>query len=145
MVSAEEPEDLPIEDDDDLFIRVTSDPQNQWIVKLSSGEYRPSSGSFLRRNDSPLSVDRASKTTAEDTQKRGNPGKFHVAKFKAKAAKDAGCKVVPDRIPENPAHVHIHGNRKNKSDEVTGALTDAEAKKIAIKARIILWEGSPPP
>lgn len=144
MVSADESEDSPIGEDEDLFIRVTADSQNQWVKKLSNGEYRPGTGVFLRRDDKPLSVDRASKTTAQETQSRGKPGKFHVARFKAKAAIEAGCKVVPDRKPDNPAHVLIHGNRKNKNLELKGSLTDSEAKKIARQARIVLWEGTPP-
>jgi hypothetical protein len=144
MVSADESEDSPIGEDEDLFIRVTADSQNTWIKKLPNGEYRPSSAAFLRHKDNPISVDRALKTTAQETHSRGNPGKFHVARFKAKAAIDVGCKVVPDGREGNPAHVHIHGNRKDKNGELKGALTDPEAKKIALQARIVLWEGTPP-
>lgn len=143
MVSADESEDLTIGDDEYLFIRVIADSQNQWIKRLSNGEYRPSSAAFERRHDSAISVDRALKTTLEETQSRGN-GKFHVARFKAKAARSAGCKVTPDETIENPAHVHIHGSRKNKMGESKGALTPAEAKKIALESRIVLWEGAPP-
>lgn len=92
------------------------------------GALRAQSGAF-RDHRGPLSVDLGSLTTPEEVLGRG-PG-MRLAEFNAKVARDAGCIIQRDPIPDNPAHALIYGNGINRS------LTSSQARAIARHSRII--------
>jgi len=72
-------DDAAIPDDERLFVRFYASPDS--IVPLPDGGSRPMSGALRRadRKDEPLSVDRSSLCTAEQTRDRGGQGgPFHV-------------------------------------------------------------------
>jgi hypothetical protein len=125
-------DDLSIPDDELLFRRIPLQPPDNIQPTELDGEYRPSSGNF--RSDGPLSVDRASLTTPEQTRDRGKPGVFHIAQVHARVARQCGCRLVKDPMPENPAHVLIFGNH----DSGSKALNKKQTKTIARAARIVL-------
>jgi hypothetical protein len=130
-------DDPSIPDEELLYRRVPLQPSDNVQPTDVEGEYRPSSGNF--RSDGPLSVDRASLTTPEQTRDRGRPVVFHVAQVYVKAARQCGCRLVKDPIPENPAHVLIFGDHESGS----GALNKKQTKVVARAARIVLLSGFP--
>jgi hypothetical protein len=132
-------EDLPpdvddpsIPDEEFLYRRIPLQPSDNIQRTEIEGEYRPSSGNF--RSNGPLSLDRASLTTPEQTRDHGRPRIFHVAQVPAKVARQYGCRLVKDPIPDNPAHILLFGNH----DSGDGALNGRQAKAIARAARIVL-------
>ena len=125
-------DDLSIEDTEILYLRVY--PRDVVSDDCPAGEYRPSSGSFRRVE--PLSVDLASKCTAEDTQRRAGGEAFHVASFTAGIARKQECRVRRDPDLDNDAHALVIG----KHIENNGALSKSQMRQIALRARIILWD-----
>jgi hypothetical protein len=131
-------DDPSIPDEELLYRRIPLQPVDNIQPTDVEGEYRPSSGNF--RSDGPLSVDRASLTTPDQTRDRGRSGIFHVAQVQAKVARQCGCRLVKDPMPDNPAHILMFGNH----DSGAGALNGKQAKVVARAARIVLWSGPPP-
>lgn len=126
-------DDSSIDDSEILYLRVH--PRNVVSDDCPAGEYRPASGSF--RREEPLSVDLASKCTAEETQQRAGGEAFHVASFTAGIArKPPGCRVRRDPEPDNDAHAVVIGDHQDNN----GAMSKSQMKQIAKQARIILWD-----
>ena len=125
-------DDPSIPDEELLYRRIPLQPPDNIQPTEVEGEWRPSSGNF--RSNGPLSVDRASLTTPEQTRDRGRPMIFHVAQVPAKVARQCGCRLVKDLMPNNPAHILLFGNH----DSGVGALNGKQAKAIARAARIVL-------
>jgi hypothetical protein len=123
-------DDLSIQNDELLYIRIYPDP-DAIILDPTTGQYRPNSGNFKDR-DGPLSVDLSSRCTPEETRDRDQSHPYHVAAFKAGAARKYGCKIVRDPLeatptePANPAHALLYGK------SINGALTyKAQGRHIA--------------
>lgn len=128
------PDDLTIGDKEQLYLRIF--PAADALI-LVEGGYRPNSGS-LKRGDEPVSVDLGSLSTPENTRDKDTSSPFHVAQFTAGIARLAGCRIVRDPEPDNPAHALVYGNRQNIAKSFTGGLTKGEGEKIARLARIAL-------
>ena len=126
------PNEQAIGDEELLYRRVYPDPDA--LIANPDGSYRPQSGSL--RSDGPLSVDRGSLCTPEQTRDRDTSSRFYVAAFSAAAAREAGCQVIADPLPGNSAHALIYGNHASGN----GCLTQNQAKKIAQRARVVLFE-----
>jgi hypothetical protein len=127
-------DDLTISDNEQLYLRIF--PASDALTVVEGG-YRPNSGS-LKRGDEPVSVDLGSISTPENTRDRDTSSPFHVAQFTAGIARSAGCRVVRDPEPDNPAHALVYGNRQNRAKSFTGGLTKGEGEKIARLARLAL-------
>jgi len=126
---ADDKEAIP--DDELLFRRIYPDPGH--LVPLGDGTgYRPQSGAL--RSPAPLSVDRASLSTPEETRDRDKSSPFHVAAVPAGAVRSVGCKVVRDPEQGNLAHCLVYGQHADGK----GGLSGGQAEKIARKARIVL-------
>ena len=143
------PEDRRPADDDailpgeSLYLRVY--PGADSIKPTEDGGRRPTSGGVKGRDmDEPLSVDRGSLCTPQQTRDRGTDGNFHVAAFTAGMAREAGLRVRRDPIPEgqaggpNDAHALVYGSRRDAAGNLIGGLTGGEYAKIARLARIVL-------
>ncbi len=130
-------DDSSIPDEELLYRRIPLHPLDNIQPTEVAGEFRPSSGNF--RSDGPLSVDRGSLTTPEETRDRAKPTLFHVAQIHAKIARQCGCRLVKDPMPDNPAHILLFGNHESGS----GALNGKQTKAIARAARIVLLRGHP--
>ena len=129
------PDDHTIDDSEFLYRRIYPDPHN--LVPSPNGNgYRPSSGSL--RSTLPLSVDRSSLCTPEETRDRDLSKPFHVAQISVSVVRAAGCRVVADPEDGNPAHVLIYGSGQN------GSLSKGQTEKIARQALIILINGVAP-
>lgn len=126
-------DDSSIPDDELLYRRIPLHPPEMIQETDVPGEFRPSSGNF--RSEGPLSVDRSTLSSPEQTRDRAKPTLFHVAGVLAKSARQCGCRIVKDPLPDNPAHVLIFGNH----DGGTGALNGKQAKGIAKAARLVLF------
>lgn len=133
-------EELPADIDDQsipgneiLYRRIPLHPPEMIQGTDIPGEFRPSSGNF--KSEGPLSVDRSSLSSPEQTRDRAKPIVFHVAGVQAKVARQCGCRVVKDPLPDNPAHVLIFGNHGSG----TGALNGKQTKTIANAARLVLF------
>lgn len=129
-------DDLSIPDEELLYRRIPLQPSDNIQPMETPGEFRPSSGNF--RSNGPLSVDRGSMTTPEQTRDRGKPGLFHVAQLHAKVVRQNGCRLVKDPTPDNPAHVLLFGDHATGG----GALNKKQAKAVAQAARIVLLSSS---
>lgn len=131
-------DDPTISNDEILYRRIF--PSRDALQHRENGPgFRPASGS-MRSTESPLSVDLGSLTTPEQTRDRGLPQQFHVARFSVQVVREAGCGIVPDPLPNNPAHALVYGTRAGD------LLTNGEARAIARRAEVILVvEGTPPP
>lgn len=125
-------DDPLITDDELLYRRIPLHPPEMIQETDVPGEFRPSSGNF--RSEGPLSVDRSSLSSPEQTRDRAKPTVFHVAGVQAKVARQCGCRIVKDPLPDNPAHVLIFGDHESG----TGALSGKQTKTIARVARIVL-------
>ena len=133
MPDASQPGDDPsIDDSEILYLRVH--PRNVTSEDCPAGEYRPGSGSF--RSNEPLSVDLASKCTAEQTRLRAGGEPFHVAAFTVAVVRKQGCGVRRDPLPDNDAHAEVMGNHKYE----TGGLSKSETSQIAKHSRIVSWD-----
>lgn len=130
-------DDQSIPDDEILYRRIPLHPPDMIQPTEVVGEYRPSSGSF--KSDGPLSVDRGSLASPEETRDRARPGLFHVAEVKARVARECGCRLVKDPIRDNPAHVLVFGDH----DSGTGALNKKQTKVVARAARIVILSLDP--
>jgi len=93
-----------------------------------TNELRAQSGAF-RDHRGPLSVDIASLTTQEASLAKRRD--MCLTEFSAKAARNAGCKIRRDPLPDGPAHALIYGTHRN------GGLSGREAQSIARQSRII--------
>ena len=124
--------DSSIDDSEILYLRVL--PSDVTSKDCPAGEYRPISGSF--RRDEPLSVDLASKCTAEQTRLRAGGEAFHVAAITAGVARKQDCRVRRDPLPDNDAHAEVIGNHKYD----TGAMSKSQMSQIAKQARIVCWD-----
>lgn len=93
-----------------------------------TNERRAQSGAF-RDHRGPLSVDIASQTTLKASLAK-KPD-MCLAEFSAKAARNAGCRLRRDPLPDDPAHALIYGTHRN------GGLSGREAQSIAHHSRII--------
>lgn len=123
------PDDQAIGDGESLYRRIFPGLDN--LVPNSGGDgYRPSSGSL--KSDLPLSVDRSSLCTPEETRDRDISKPFHVAQISVGVVRAAGCRVVADPEDGNPAHALIYGSGEN------GSLSKSETKKIARQSQIVL-------
>lgn len=120
-------DDPTISDEDFLYRRIFPDAD---ALRPTNDGWRPKSGS-LKSNVS-LSVDLASETTAEQTRDRDTSVPFHVARIPVRVVRSAGCGVVRDPRPDNPAHALICGTGGGE------ALTGSEAKRIARQSEIVL-------
>lgn len=125
------PNEHAIEDEELLYRRIYPDPDA--VTENPGGGKRPVSGSL--RSDGPLSVDRGSLCTPQQTRDRDTSSQFHVAAFSASVAREAGCRVIADPLPGNSAHALIYG----KHTSGNGSLTKSQAKKIANRARVVLF------
>lgn len=132
-------EELPADEDDstipgdELLYRRISLRFPEMIQETDvPGEFRPSSGNF--KSEGPLSVDRSSLSSPEETRDRAKPDLFHVAGVQAQVARQCGCRIVKDPLPDNPAHVLIFGSH----DSGNGALNGKQTKAIAKAARLVL-------
>ena len=125
-------DDVSIPDEELLYRRIPLHPPDNIQPTEVGGEFRPSSGNF--RSGEPLSVDRGSLTTPEETRDRGKPTLFHVAQVYAKITRQCGCRLVKDPMPDNPAHILLFGNH----DSGSGALNKKQAKSLAQAASIVL-------
>jgi len=121
-----------IPDDELLYIRVYPDPDAIYFDP-DTGEYRAGTTAF-RDNTGPLSADRSSLSTAEQTRDWEPSHPYHVVAIKAGTARKYDCRVVPDPRPqtathaENKAHVSIFGDHKLGN----GALrNNSQARRIA--------------
>lgn len=126
-------DDSSIPDDELLYRRIPLYPADMIQGTDVAGEFRPSSGNF--RSEGPLSVDRSSLSSPEQTRDRAKPMVFHIAGFLGKDARQCGCRIVKDPLPDNPAHVLVFGNH----DRGTGALNGKQTKAIARAARLVLF------
>jgi len=129
----QQPQQLPrndptISDDDFLYRRIYPDPDA--LIPTNNGGWRPKSGSL--KSNVALSVDLASMTTPEQTRDRDITVPFHVARIPVRVVRRAGCGVIRDPLPDNPAHALICGTGTGE------ALTGSEAKRIARESEIIL-------
>ena len=125
-------DDQSISGDEILYRRIPLHPPDMIQSTDVLGEFRPSSGNF--RSVGPLSVDRGSLSSPEQTRDRAKPAVFHVAGFHAKVARQCGCRVVKDPLPDNPAHALLYGDHESG----TGALNGKQTKAIARAARLVL-------
>jgi hypothetical protein len=128
-------DDSSIPDDELLYRRIPIHPPEMIQETDVPGEFRPSSGNF--RSEGPLSIDRSSLSSSVQTRDRAKPTVFHVAGVQAKLARQCGCRIVKDPLPDNPAHVLIFGDHESG----TGALSGKQTKAIARAARIVLLSG----
>ena len=126
-------DDQSISGDEILYRRIPLNPSEMIQETDVPGEFRPSSGNF--RSEGPVSVDRSSLSSPEQTRDRAKPAVFHVAGVEAKVARQCGCRIVKDPLPDNPAHVLIFGDH----DSGTGALNGKQTKAIAKAARLVLF------
>lgn len=124
------PDDPTIERDEPLYLRIFPDPDILVRDNPNQDRYRPRSGCL--RSESALSVDLGSLSTPEQTREKDTSRPFHVAMFTAGVARDAGCRVVKDRTPDNPAHALVYGAGEN------GSLTKRQTRKIAHRSEIVL-------
>lgn len=126
-----------IPDSELLYRRIYPDPAH--LVPLEDGTgCRPRSGAF--RSPEPLSVDRSSRSTPEQTRDRDTSSPFHVAAFSAGVARAAECRIVPDEREGNPAHALVYGRHADGK----GGLSNGQAEKIARRAKIVLLNPDAP-
>ena len=130
MPGAGPPDDVTIGDEEPLYYRVY--PDSKSLVRIPSGEYRPSSGSL--RSDGPLSVNLGSLATPQETRDQERSSIFHVAAFSAGIARMVGCRIIREPLPGNHAHALVYGNHNRGN----GALSKSQKKQIADRARIVL-------
>ena len=123
--------EVEIPDGELLYRRIYPDPGH--LVPLEDGTgYRPRSGAL--RSPEPLSVDRSSLSTPEETRDRDTYRAFHVAAIAAGVARSCGCGVRPDPDEGNPAHALITGAHRDGK----GGLSNGQAEKLARRSKIIL-------
>lgn len=89
---------------------------------------RPRSGSLLDTGG-PLSVELAELTTLDETKTRGP--EMAIAEFTANVAREAGCRIVRDPLPDNPAHALIYGAHRN------GGPNQRQSKRIARESTLV--------
>lgn len=123
-------DDATIPDDELLYVRIFPRPDNLQPNEDGFG-LRPASGT-LRRHDQPLSVDRGSLCTPQQTRNRGPSPTYHVAAFTAGIAREYGCRIVKDAEEGNPAHALVYGDHDDDS------LSKSQQKQIARRATIVL-------
>ena len=129
------PDDLTILGDEQLYVRIY--PSQDGLAPHDElGVFRATSGT-LRRSGDPLSVDLSSLCLAEETRDRDTTARFHVAAFTAQVARAAGCRVVRDPLPDNPAHALVIGDHAAGD----GALSMRQAKAIARRSRVVILNG----
>lgn len=126
-------DDGSIPNEELLYYRVFPDPDSITPIDQATGQYRPTSGA-LKDERGPLSVDRSSLSTPEQTRDRNKSQPWHVAAFSAGTARKYGCRVVPDpqpataTEPANTAHVSLFGNHESGN----GALNyKSQSRRIA--------------
>lgn len=124
----EQRDDPTISDHERLWRRV---PPIQIHLDPKTREQRVSSAAF-RSTTGIISVAIASLTTAESIL-TGYPG-YSLVEFEAGAARMAGCVVVRDPLPDDPAHALVYGSAPK------GHLTKPQARKIAQKARWVHFQ-----
>jgi hypothetical protein len=137
-------DDLTIPGDERLYIRFYASPDS--VAPLPGGEFRPNSGALLpRRKEEPISCDRASLCTPQETRDRGgHAGPFHVAVITVATVRQMGLRVTRDPIPDgeeggpNPAHCLVHGSRESEEGHLTGGLKRPEAEKLARASRLAI-------
>lgn len=126
-----------IPDHEFLYRRIFPDRHN--LVRSDDGiGFRPASGALKSRE--PLSVDRASLCTPEETRDRDRSSPFHVAEISARVARAEGCRIVPKREEGNPAHALLYGRRADGK----GGLSGGQAEKIARRSKIVLLNPAGP-
>ncbi|MFQ5729881.1 MAG: hypothetical protein ACE5GN_05935 [Waddliaceae bacterium] len=102
-----------------------------WNVKRdnSGTPIRPNSSAF-KEGAPPMSVDIASLSSVKQTL--SGHENFHIAAFTAGQAREIGCKVVRNPLPDNSAHALVIGSHKSYAvDSLTGRLTDGQANKLS--------------
>lgn len=133
------PDDKRIPNEELLYLRVFPDPDCIRPIG-NEGEYRPRSGEF--RSDGPLSVDRGSMCTREQTRDRDTSRPYHVADIPAWVFRSQGCRVVWEPVEANPAHTSIYGDHfrqdGTKDGVPDGSLTGSQTKGVARQVKISL-------
>lgn len=135
-------DDPAIPDDERLYIRIYPAPDA--FVPTADGGSRPVTGGVKGRDkNEPISVDRASLSTPDETRNRGPGGNFHVAEVRVRVLRERGFRVVGDPTNEpgdvNPAHVLVYGSRENPDDgHQTGGFTKGEFAEFARNCRAVL-------
>lgn len=125
MPQSERVDDHTISDDERLWRRVH--PSN--IIRNSeSRNLRPSSAAF--RSSNAMSVNIASLTTPEAVL--SNYPQHSLVEFTAGVARNVGCIVIRDPLPDNPSHALVCGMNPK------GRLTKAQAKNIQLHSSWII-------
>lgn len=125
-------DDPTINDDEHLWRRVLVDDPFQVKKDPKTGQPRPSSAAF-KSSTQLTSVAVASLTTPEEFL--AGFSRHSLVEVNARAVRDAGCILVRDPEPGNPAHAHIIGITRED-----GRLTSSEARRIADKARWVVYK-----
>jgi hypothetical protein len=113
-------DDRTIPDSEGLWRRIYPSA-NHIVLDAKTNRWRPSSGAFIDQRGA-LSVHRASLTTVEQTL-AGTPG-YSLVEVKAEVFRARGYAVVPDPLPENPAHTLVRGKiSKIHAREIAGVAT----------------------
>jgi len=81
-------DDQSISGDEILYRRIPLNPSEMIQETDVPGEFRPSSGNF--RSEGPLSVDRSSLSSPEQTRDRAKPAVFHIMWLQNSEGSSAG-------------------------------------------------------
>jgi hypothetical protein len=119
-------DDPSISNDERLWRRVHP---SQFKPRSGPGPSEVSSGVFSTREE--VSVAIASETTLEALV--ANCPHHSVIAFTAGAARAAGCTVVRDPLPDDPAHALVCGSKPN------GQLTKAQQELLKQSSTLILF------
>ena len=130
MLQPDRKDDPTIHNDERLWRRV---PPGQIIWDSNLSGYRPSSAVF--RPSDEMSVDIASLTTPEAVL--FNYAQYSLIEFEAGVARNEGCIIVRDPLPENPSHALVCGSNAE------GRLTKSQAKNISRYSRWIILKHPP--
>ena len=125
-------DDPTIPGDERLWRRVLVDDPSHVKKDSSTGQAHVSSGAFKSHTEL-TSVAIASLTTREDFLS-GFP-RHSIVGVTARAIRDAGCIIARDPNPEDRAHAHIIGTKRED-----GLLTSSEAKKIVNQATWVVYK-----
>lgn len=126
MAPANRADDPTISNEERLWRRVPL----EWI-KIDPNTGNPIISSAAFRPSDEMSVNIASQTTPEEVLK--NDPRHSLAEFNAGYAREIGCIVVRDPLPDDRSHALVCGKNPN------GRLTKSQAKKIATQARLIVY------
>lgn len=116
-------DDVSIGDDERLLHRIRPD---DIIVDTQTGDRRPSSATF-RSKSNIISVDLASLTTPERALE--NFPRHVLVEIDVGTVRSLGCKVVRDRLPDNPAHALLYGSGPD------GRMTKSQAREIVSRCK----------